>query len=183
MAVPPVGTGALFITPSQRVQAKIVPWRRIYDPAHWRLIRPHITVAYPFVRAEEWPAARPALVECLRAFPPFWITLAELAAFEQPGAVLWLRPDDGGALARIHAALAASFPAHFPPDPLSFVPHLTVGFFDSVTELAQARETIAAVWQPLRFRVAGLRYAVCAAGGLWRTCDAAPLAGGAARQG
>jgi 2'-5' RNA ligase len=181
MAEPLPGDGALFIAPPQRVQAKIVPWRRIYDPEHWRLIPPHITVAYPFVRAEDWPAAQPALAECLAAFPPFWITLSELAAFEQPEVVLWLRPDDEGALVRIHVALAELFPTYFPPGPLPFVPHLTLGFFDSVAGLTQARAAIAArlsrLWRPLRFRVAALHYAVCAAGGVWRIHDTAPLAG------
>ena len=175
MAVLSPGAGALFITPSQRVQAKIIPWRRIYDPENERAIPPHITLGYPFVRAEEWPAARPVVMECLRAFPPFWITLAELGAFEHPDSVLWFRPDDGGALARIHAALAASFPAHFRPGPLPYVPHLTVGIFDSAEALAQARAAISAVWQPLRFRVTAVRYGVLEMGG-WRVHDEPPLA-------
>ena len=82
MALPIPGDGALFVLPSQRVQAKIVPWRRRYDPEHWRTIPPHITVAYPFVRHEDWPEVKPAFTACLQAFQPFWITLAELGVFE-----------------------------------------------------------------------------------------------------
>jgi len=175
MAAPIPGDSALFVLPSQRVQAAIVPWRRIYDPEHWRMLPPHITLAYPFVRAEAWPAARSVLIARLRAFRPFWITLAELSAFEQPGIVLWFRPDNGGALARIETALAEAFPAYFPPGPLPFVPHLTLGFFDSLEELAQARAAIAAAWQPLRFRVAALSYAVLEPDGVWRVRDTVRL--------
>ncbi len=176
MTVPLPGDGALFVLPSQRVQAKIVPWRRIYDPEHWRTIPPHITLAYPFVREEVWPALRPALVACLRDFRPFWITLAELGTFEHPQAVLWFRPDDGGALARIQRALSEQLPAYSQNDPLAFVPHLTVGFFDSLEAMARARAAISAVWQPLRFRVTAVRYGVLETSGVWRVRDEPPLA-------
>jgi 2'-5' RNA ligase len=175
MTAPLPGEGALFVLPSQRVQAKIVPWRRIYDPEHWRIIPPHITLAYPFVGTDDWPALRPELAARLRHFPSFWTTLAETGAFEQPRAVLWLRPDDGGALGRIHAALAERFPAHIQDGPLGFVPHLTIGFCDSATALAQARTTLAAAWQPLRFRVTVVSYAVLEPDGIWRVRDTAHL--------
>ena len=64
-------------------QAKTVPWRRRYDPEHWRTIPPHITVAYPFVRQEDRPVMQPAFAACLRAFQPFWITLAEAPVFSR----------------------------------------------------------------------------------------------------
>ena len=50
-------------------------------------------------------------------------------------------------LARIKAALAEQFPAHVQAGSLGFVPHLTVGFFDSLAAMAQAKTTIAATWQ------------------------------------
>jgi 2'-5' RNA ligase len=171
------GDGALFVLPSQRVQAKIVSWRRIYDPEHWRTIPPHITVAYPFVRYDDWPEVQPAFSACLQAFQPFWITLAQLGAFESPQTVLWFRPDDGGMLTRIHAALAERFPAHVQAGPLGFVPHLTVGFFDSAAAMAQAKATIEGTWRPLRFRVRSLCYATLHDDGIWRTCDGLPLGG------
>ena len=176
MALPISGDGALFVLPSQRVQAKIVPWRRRYDPEHWRSLPPHITtVGHPFVRQEDWPAMQPAFAACLRAFQPFWIELAELGVFESPRAVLWLRPDDGGMLAHIHAALAERFPTHIQAGPLGFVPHLTVGLFDSLAALTQAKTAITASWQPLRFRVQSLCYATLHDDGFWRTCDGLPL--------
>jgi len=177
MTTPVPGDGALFVLPSQRVQAKIVPWCRRYDPEHWRTLPPHITVGYPFVRQEDWPAMQPAFAARLQAFQPFWITLAELGVFESPQAVLWFRPDDGGMLARIHAALVKRFPAHVQAGSLGFVPHLTVGFFDSPAAMAQAKTTIEATWRPLRFRARSLCYATLHDDGFWRTCDGLPLGG------
>ena len=171
------GDGALFVLPSQRVQAKIVPWRRRYNPEHWRTIPPHITVAYPFVRQEDWLVVQPAFAGCLQAFQPFWITLAELSVFESPQGVLWLRPDDGGMLARINAVLAEQFPAYVEAGSLGFVPHLTVGFFDSPAAMAQAKTTIEATWHPLRFRVRSLCYATLHDEGFWRACEGLPLGG------
>jgi 2'-5' RNA ligase len=171
------GDGALFVLPSQRVQAKLVTWRRLYDPEHWRTIPPHITVAYPFVRREAWPALQPAFAACLQAFQPFWIKLAELGAFEHPQSVLWFRPDDGGRLAQIHAALTERFPTHVQAGPLDFVPHLTVGFFDSPAAEAQARAAIETAWHPLRFRVRSLCYATLHDDGIWRACHDLPLRG------
>ena len=167
----------MFVLPSQRVQAKIVPWRCRYDPEHWRTIPPHITVAYPFVRHEDWPEVKLAFVACLQAFQPFWITLAELGGFESPQAVLWFRPDDGGMLARIKAALGEQFPAYVQADSLGFVPHLTVGFFDSLAAMAQAKMSIEATLRPLRFRVRSLSYATLYDDGFWRTRDGLPLGG------
>ncbi len=175
MALPILGDGALFVLPSQRVQAQIMPWRRRYDPEHWRTIPPHITVVYPFVRHTDWPEVKPAFTASLQAFQPFWITLAELGVFESPQAVLWFRPADNGMLARIRAALGEQFPAYVHTDALGFVPHLTVGFFDSQAAMTQAKTTIAANWQPLRFRVQSLCYATLHEDGFWRTCDRLPF--------
>ncbi len=174
------GDGALVILPSQRVQAKVSPWRRLYDPEHWLRIPPHITVAYPFARQEEWPALRPALAGCLSTFRPFWITLAELGAFESPQAVLWLRPDDGGMVLRIHSELGQRFPSHVQTGSLPFISHLTVGFFDTGAAMAAARARMAAAkaaWQPLRFRVRAVQYAVYCEDRVWRMVDALPLGG------
>lgn len=175
MNIPKPGDGALLILPSRRVSARIVPWRRVYDPEHWRLIPPHVTVAYPFVREEAWAGVREDFVRALAAFPPFWITLADLGTFEHPQSVLWLRPDDGGMLARIHAALTAQFPDYVQGGPLGFIPHLTVGFFDTQEDMATATATIAAAWQPIRFRVRALTYMTLCPDSSWCVCDAIPL--------
>lgn len=171
------GTGVLFIVPSQRVCAKIIPWRRIYDPTHWRVIPPHITLAYPFVRGEDWVEVQPAIAASLQAIAPFWVTVAELGVFEAPQAVLWFHPDAGDALTRLHAALCKQFPTYVQAGPLGFTPHLTVGFFDTLDTMAQARAKITAVWQPVRFRVRGLCYATFQEDRIWHICDELPLGG------
>lgn len=178
MNIPNPGDGALLVLPSRRVSARILPWRRLYDPEHWRLIPPHVTVAYPFVREAKWEGVRADLARAVAAFPPFWITLSGLNTFEDPHAVLWFRPDDGGMLLRIQAALATQFPNYVQDGPLGFVPHLTVGFFDSQEDMAAARSRIAAAWQPIRFRVKALTYMTLCPDGSWCVCDAIPLSSG-----
>lgn len=170
------GDGGLGLLPSRRVRARVIPWRRLYDPEHWRTIPPHITLAYPFVRQEDWAAFRPALEGCLAAFRPFWVTLARLGVFEDPQAVLWFRPDDGGMITRIYSALSQRFPSYMQTGPLPFVPHLTVGFFDSREAMDAAKARIEAAWQPLRFRVRALEYAVYCEDCVWRMIDV-PLGG------
>ena len=177
MPAPVPGDGVFLALASPRIRAKIMPWRRVYDP-YYRTVPPHVSLAYPsFVRAENWSTARDALAQCLAAFPPFWVTLAELGAFEQPQAVLWLRPDDGGMLNRIHAALGEQFPHWVADGPLGYIPHVTLGFFDSLDALAQARTKITAAWQPMRFRVRALTYAALETDGVWRIRDEVPLGG------
>ncbi len=171
------GDGALLLLPSRRVRARVIPWRRLYDPEHWRTIPPHITLAYPFVHQEDWAAFQPALEGSLAAFRPFWVTLASLGVFENPQAVLWFRPDDGGMITRIHTALSQCFPSTVQPGPLPFVPHLTVGFFGLSEEMDAAKARIEAVWQPLRFRARALQYVVYCEDCVWRMIDELPLGG------
>ena len=176
MSDPLPGDGALLVLPSRRVSAAIIPWRRIYDPAHWRMIPPHITVVYPFaVQGHAWDAVRPLLAERLAQFRPFTVTLAELDAFAAPNRVLWRRPDDGGQLSRIRAALAEAFPAWVAEDKLGYVPHLTLGFFGSDAALAAARSQVASAWAPRRLRVRALSYVVLEADGIWRSHAEIPL--------
>ncbi len=169
------GHGALVVMAPPHIRALVTPWRRRYDP-HEQTIPPHITVAYPpFVRSGEWAAARHAVCRILAAFEPFEVSLAELGSFESPQAVLWLRPDDDGKLARINAALSGAFPTHMAGFSLPYVPHLTLGFFDSVAALAEARLVVAASWRPERFRVESLHYAVYQEDSIWRIDVELPL--------
>jgi len=65
---PTPGDGALGVFFPKEVSLSIDKWRRVYLRQHGE-ISPHITVAYPpFVRLEEWPSVRPAIVECLGRF-------------------------------------------------------------------------------------------------------------------
>jgi len=175
MKVPVPGDSGLGILAPAAVSAEVSKWRRAYDP-HCETVAPHLTVAYsPFVSEEEWPLVRPALVGCLRDFPPFRITLRELGAFAGHPHVLWLRPEDDGNLTRLRAALEGRFPHYVPALPFDYVPHLTVGFFASQGALSAARTAILSELEPLHFQAEELVYMVIDDDGVWRARDRLPL--------
>ena len=173
---PPVsGDSGLGIFLPREISLEIDGWRRAYDP-HRAEIPPHITLAYPpFVPEEDWGSERPAIVECLQDFQPFTITLRETGTFAGSPSVLWLRPEDGGNLSRLHAALARQLPAYVPASPLGYVPHVTLGFFDSQEALSRAQGVILAEIRPLHFQADELIYMVFGNDGVWRTRDRLPL--------
>lgn len=175
---PPIpGDSSLGIFIPAEANESIHRWPRAYDP-HNKTIAPHVTVAYPpFVPESRWPQVRPALANCLRAFPAFTITLREPGAFPgDPYHVLWLRPEDDGSLLHLRAALETQFPAYVPPVPFDrYIPHLTVGFFRDPAALAAAQAVIRAEMTPLRFRVHELLYMVLDDDGIWQLRDRLPL--------
>jgi 2'-5' RNA ligase len=133
-------------------------------------------VAYPpLIPEKEWPLMRSALVECLRVFQPFNITLKEVGTFAGSTHVLWLKPEDGGNLSRIHVTLSERFPDYVPALPFDYIPHLTVGFFNSQQALSQAQEAILSGIKALHFRVDELIYMVLDSDGVWGIRDRLPL--------
>ena len=125
------GEGALVILPPPDIMTAVDVWRSRYD-SHVHTIPPHITVAFPFViKPEEWPDLKPAIRECLADFAPFSIVLQTTGVFESPAGVLWLRPDDGGVITAIRTALAQKYPVAIAPLPFEFIPHMTLGFFET----------------------------------------------------
>jgi 2'-5' RNA ligase len=175
MAAPVPGDSGLGFFPVGEVSSEINSWRCIYDP-HLEEIAPHITVAYPpFIPERDWAANRPAIVELLKDFRPFPITLEELGTFPGTPSVLWLRPEDGGALSRLHSALVDLLPAYILTSPLGYVPHLTLGFFDTPEALAEAQKVILSKIKPLHFEADELIYMVFGDDGVWRTHDRLPL--------
>jgi poly(A) polymerase len=174
MAAPVSGDSALVLCPPDEISAEIDRWRCVYDPRH-EGIRPHITVAYPFMPEADWGANRPALAEFLKDFPPFPIMLRSLGTFDGNPAVLWLRPEDGGRLTYMHDALAGRLPAYIPASPVGYVPHLTLGFFDTPEALAEAQQVILSEIEPLHLEVDELIYMVFGGDGVWRTRDRLPL--------
>jgi len=175
MEVPVSGDSGLGVLLPEDISLEIDKWRRVYDPHH-EMIPPHITVTYPpFVPQKEWPLVQLALVKCLRAFRPFNITLEELETFAGSPYVLWLKPEDGGNLSRIHVALAERFSNYVFALPFDYVPHLTVGFFNSREALSQAQEVISSGMKPLHFQVDELVYMVLGDNGIWRIRDRLPL--------
>ncbi|MCK4421516.1 2'-5' RNA ligase family protein [candidate division WOR-3 bacterium] len=166
MKIPTPGDSSLGIFPPDEVSIKIDKWRRVFDPNH-KIISPHITLAFPFIPENDWPQMRPELIDCLKSFQPFDITLMELGDFAGNPLVLWLKPDNGGYLICIRAALEEQFPIYVPASEFGYVPHLTVGFFDSNEALSRVKNTILSELEPLQFCVDSVNYMVFGDNGKW----------------
>ena len=175
MEVPVSGDSGLGVFLPEDVSLEIDKWRRVYDPCH-EAIPPHITVTYPpFIPQKEWPLVRPALVKCLRAFHPFDVTLKKLETFAGSPCVLWLKPEDGGNLSRIYVTLTERFPTYVSALPFDYIPHLTVGLFNSQEALSQAQQAISSGMKSLHFQVDELLYLLFGDDGTWRIRDRLPL--------
>lgn len=171
------GSSALVIFPPNEVSLTIDKWRSAYDP-NKKVIPPHITVAYPpFIPEKQWSLKQEEVAACLRAFEPFMITLHELGYFREDAKVLWLKPEDGGNLQRMHSALQKQFPEYVPSSRLGYVPHVTVGFFESERALHKAKEVILAEWKTVQFGVDELHYAVLGDDAVWHIKDRLYLKG------
>jgi 2'-5' RNA ligase len=164
---------ALAIFPPAKVIQLVNRWRRWYDP-NVDVIEPHITLVYPLTLAvEEWPAKRTVFAACLEGFGPFRVKITRLNRFLSPGLVLWLQPEDSGTITRIYRRLEERFPAYVEPPqpPFSFVPHMTVGFFNSLTALEEAQQKIASELTSLEFKVSEVAFAAQTAQGKWGRVD------------
>jgi 2'-5' RNA ligase len=175
MQQPVAESRSLVVLVPEEMSVGLDRWRSVYDPNHGG-VPPHITVAYPpFVPEKEWPTVRPKLVECLSEFQSFGIQLKKMGAFPGSPHVLWFKPEDDGNLSRIHTALVERFAKYVPVLPFDYVPHLTIGPFDSQEELLKAQEAILAEWKPCHFHVKGLAYVSSDSLGVWRVCNWLPL--------
>ena len=164
----------LGVFPSADIAAQVNRWRRDYDYAV-DIIAPHITVTYPpFVPEADWALARPQLAACIGELEPFDVALRTTNIFESPARVLWLVPEDGGCLLHIQAILAERFPQYVPAMELPYVPHMTLGFFDSPEAQAVARARVESELSPMRFHVAELIFMVHTQG-VWAWHDRLPL--------
>jgi len=99
------------------------------------------------------------------------------STFKGDSNVLWLKPESGESLLRIHSTLEKRFPEHVPSSRFGYVPHVTVGFFESQEVLFQAKETILSEWKTLHFVVDELLYAVLGSDGIWHIEDRLHLKG------
>jgi 2'-5' RNA ligase len=164
---------ALLFFPPPQIAEVVNRWRRIYDP-NVDTIEPHITLVYPFnLTAREWPAQRPGISACLEGFAPFHIEITRLNRFLSPGLVLWLQPEDSGAIIHMYWRLQERFPAFIDPPlaPFSIVPHMTVGFFPSLEALEEAQQKIAAELTCLEFEVNELVFGASLGQGKWGRVD------------
>jgi 2'-5' RNA ligase len=168
--IPVSGDTALVIIPPEEISAVIIGWHRLYYPFH-TTVPPHITLAFPFMPEKEWEHNYSALENCLNKFKAFTITLRELAVFTGSQCVLWLKPEDSGNLVRIHTALAETFPDYFVALEFKFIPHITIGFFDSEELMYEAKTKISSEMRPLHFLVDELVYMVCDEDEVWRIRD------------
>jgi 2'-5' RNA ligase len=148
------------IFPPAAVATQVNRWRRDYDYAV-DIIAPHITVAYPpFIPQQEWELVRPQLAACVNEFEPFDIILRTTNVFEAPSRVLWLVPENGGCLPRIYATLEERFPQYIPPSELAYMPHMTLGFFDTQEAQTAARTRVESELSPMQFHVTELVFMV-----------------------
>ena len=169
---------ALVVLLPERISAAINPWRRAHDP-NYDIVPAHITVAYPpFIPEEQWPSQRSVVRRCLGRFRPFRIVLHGLGDFETESHVLWLQVEDGGWLSRIRAVLMQCVPQYMPPLPFEYVPHVTIGVFDSPADLAEVRDAMRAQIKPRRFTVRRLTYLSPDEQGIWCVCSQIALGSG-----
>jgi 2'-5' RNA ligase len=164
---------ALAIFPPAQVTQVVNRWRRWYDP-NVDTIEPHITLVYPLnLAVEEWPAQRATFAACLEGFAPFRIEITRLNRFLSPVRVLWLQPEDGGTITCMYRRLEERFPDYVEPPqpPFSFVPHMTVGFFNSAAALEEAQQKIASELTSLEFEVNEVAFAAQMAQGKWGRVD------------
>ncbi len=171
MNVPHAGDRALVVLVPEPVSALVDQWRSLHDPS-FAIVPPHITVAYPpFVPEADWPSVRPAIAELLAQFSPFQVELTELGTFAGSSFCLWLKPEDNGSLARIHAALAERFPEYVPNGPFDYRSHVTIGVFESEQGLLQAQGRIQDAWQSIAFQVEELVYLSVDSDRRWCVCS------------
>jgi len=63
------GDAALVVFPPKSIREKIDKWRRLYDP-YYKIIPPHITMAYPFIRERVWRMNRDPVASAIAKFAP-----------------------------------------------------------------------------------------------------------------
>ena len=139
---------AVVLIPPRDLWGPIQAIREAHD-AHVRRWMPHVTLLFPFLPAEKFAEAEPALASACSGVKTLKIRLARFEYFAGPKTV-WLEPEPVDPVRGLQAALQQAFPdcddvARFPG---GFRPHLSVG--QGPTEL---RERLQAEWTPIEFEV------------------------------
>ena len=163
------GETGLVIIPPPEVRNEINMWRRIFN-AYDDMMTPHITVLYPFVPADVWDRSRAEVASELKNVKPFRVKLRDLGTFVHDESVLWLKPEDGNTLMKIHGKMRSLFSDYLTPSSLAYVPHLTLGYFSKIEDLFKARKTVQKQLKPLQFIVERVIYAIFEEEG-WRIHD------------
>jgi 2'-5' RNA ligase len=169
LKIPNPGETGLVIMPPSEIRNEINMWRRVYRAFDSR-ITPHITISFPFVPTEVWDCSRHQAFDATRGIHPFTVTLRELGTFVHEESVLWLKPENGKKLSIIRLKMQELFSKHISQSSLAYVPHLTIGFFESVEDLLKARKSVQKQLKPLRFKVDKIIFAIYEKEG-WRIHD------------
>ena len=154
---------AIVLIPPESVWQPIQGIRRVHD-RQFRRWMPHVTLAYPFLPAEQFDAAATRAADACRAFEPFEIQLARFGHFRHDtgSCTIWLAPEPPDPIIRLQSALREAFPGCDDVNrfPSGFTPHLSMGQADE-KEVADLLAELQKGWRPVRFAVE----AVCL---IWR---------------
>ena len=112
-----------------------------YDPLA-RYVRPHITLVFPFESDIPTAALKAHMTDALSSAAPFEIVLGGIAPSPQLGDYLFLHVQKGSTeITALHKKLYTGILREFYPDwlrDIPYLPHMTVGHFDSKAELSLA---------------------------------------------
>jgi 2'-5' RNA ligase len=153
-------------------------FRRRYDP-HVTRIMPHITLAFArHLETAQWSLARAGILSDLTEMPPFTVHVAETGVFVQEGFVLWLGPNvEHDELVSLRNIVLKPFPDVTFERPDDFVPHISIGFFETQGGLMRARDAVQHELHPFSFRVAFISFLQADEGDIWQCIDTVELGG------
>lgn len=174
--------GAVAVSVEADAAGYVDSFRRRYDP-HVAHIMPHITLAFAHdLETVQWSQARPRIERDLQELPPFTVHVAETGVFVRDGLVLWLRPTvENGELISLRSVVVREFPGVTFERPDDFVPHISIGFFETEESLLRARAVVQRELRPFSFRVAFVSFLQADEGDIWRCVDSIKLGGSEAR--
>lgn len=168
--------GALAVGVSGDATEYVNGFRRRYDQ-HASRIMPHITLAFaPELDLDKWSQRRAKLAETLVAIDPFVVHVAETGVFIQEKLVLWLKPvvaQDN--LERLRGIVLAAFPDVTFERRYDFVPHISIGFFETAQALSTAKNVVDSELCPFSFRVAFLSFLLADTDDIWLCVDTVDL--------
>ena len=148
-------TTAIVVVPPRESWAVIQPIRQKHDRKARRWM-PHITLIYPFLSEDDFPALHVPLKAAVSRLPGFDVTLVEFKTFRhrRENYTVWLQPEPPEPLVELQAALLkASSGQSNPSSGKRFQPHLSVGQVQGKERMNCLVEELQAAWQPMTFRV------------------------------
>ena len=170
--------GAVTVPVAGNAAAYVDTFRRRYDP-HVDLIMPHITLAFAAeLDACDWMPFRSRIQAALADMPPFDLQVRAVDTFPD-SLVLWLKPDDpDGQVATLRNCIMSTFHGVEFDHADNFVPHISIGFFETPEQLEAARTVVARELVPFTFHVSYLSFLQADEGNVWRCVDTVELGTG-----